>query len=1755
MKNLQSQKGKIESTALFILNIIVLTLLIIPATILRAQDTSADKIKGFAEKFLLSQQTLKSGVLQPRETIRTLELQQLYQSPDSALNPLHCYQNNIAGFAIVSENGGNYVIVGYSSTANFDPANIPETLKKMLKTYEQTASFTINTPNNLKSGSIVVTPLLDQKGIHLNQYNHENVGNCPTGCVATAMVQIMCYYKYPATGMGSNSYTHPVYGVQSADFGNTTYNWTNMTEADYKLLSFHVGVAMNMNYCADSYGSSPSAPNYENTLQKYFKYNVHYGTSESFYLKSELDNNRPVYSSLYGDPSHAVVIDGYDSDGFFHLNFGWGGSANGFYLMNNNTTMDVVGYIFGTNIGTSLFISPTAPKTNQLDSLALVSFHNSMNGKTGWDLTKPVVNWPGVLVMNDRVIRINLTNALEGAIPSEIGNLSALQSLIIKGNITGPFPIAVTNLTALKELSINYFSNTSNISLPAEIGNLVNLESLNITKMVGSIPKTIGNLTKLKSLALSGGGLTGGFPDEFYSLTNLENLQLGNNLLTGSISLKIGQLTKLKTIELHNNQLSGELPAEIGNLTELITFRITQNKFSGTVPESIASWTKLNDFFINDNSFTGMLPNAIGKFTNLLTLYVDNNKFTSLPDSLGNLTNLQQIDANTNLIGSIPASINKLSKLYRLDLMNNKLTTLPDLGTMPALWDLNLSYNQLTVLPESFCKLVKVSDLHLDNNQLTELPSNFENLIALKDVSINENRLTSVPISLSLLTNLKHLYLQNNQISGALPPLNHLGLMDLNVRLNKLIFSDIAASLMPDDTNYTDSYEFNYYDQAKVAITDTLFNLAQGDSLSIDIRKISRLSHPNDVYNWYKDNQPFQTGAVLKFPSFAKEQQGSYFCRVTNTKYTKLLVLETNTLKIVSKGDSIYTDGFHTTSRANASHEISDYQVTLTVPDGLRGTVNWQASLDSINWYVVSDTLSKPSIKQNIVSITGTKVLIMPKLPLHFRYVVKEEACNPLFSDVIKVKPYGVMLVDTMLNVRNNPVTISKDSIEIIIPAGFTDKDFRLTINKLPDKPAAPDSVQLKSVYDVNLSCGSVFDVPMLIKFKNINKQNFNEKDINRYQAVYYDDQNKRWERFKNARLSLKDSCLVFETYHLTKLSWWYDEEAVFGYTDVYTRNNIRVVYKDGDLNFFDLIYKKEQTPQTWHEPPGSPEYKTPWMIQDVAKYLEEVIVKLRSLPSHLDVPDQVFTVYVTEMDADGVVGWLGMAGDYLTISRIQNSPDDLRSLLAHEYMHYTQAKYIVPQPGNIFWYEATAHLTDRLVWDASVLPVSESDNYLLDGRTAENSIFNFLANSWDYWDSSILTQNMLGNLFYCYSAGTFIHYMRSYRVGDKLQPDVLLTEVAWTGSWLNYLDSYVKKHLNSNVGNEYEGFIKYIIEGSNENFTLLNKTAGQDPLKYFSSASDKFVTKKIFKFNNEKVINDKVQLEIPYLATKMVQIYNGNLNQKLIIRYKRNSEKKENLKAFVCKYDSDNDKMTFEDISGKDSSTFVIEKPGVDKMERKHIAFLLFINKDQSESANVDYDLKAYNIPEYSMLDDFSFFEKNFAGTSGGNLAIHTISDGSKETLSEFYMAPQVYRRFQPNHPLSYSSELTDSTYITYATSQMIDQTVTYNFLTGAMTIHDKENWGGLSATSPYDMREITMVLGDVWLTPDMPNQIGITYSFNTNSTTETQKVIKSISYVRKHAWWNEHLEPPGLDPIVTDTYLRTNYNTDNIILHLQFW
>ena len=1772
MKNIQYQRGKIESTVLLI---IVLTLFILPTTTLWAQDTSGEKAKAFAEQFLLSQKVLKSGTILQQESNRTISILKMYQSPDSVRNPLFCFQNNDAGFVFVSENGGDYIVVGYSATGKFDPTNIPPQLKSILRTYEQTERFYPVAKTNLKSATVAVSPLLDAKGINLNQFNHETVGGCPTGCVATAMTQIMCYYKYPATGTGSNSYTHPVYGLLSADFGNTTYNWTNITDADYKLLSYHVGVAMNMDYCGHkaTNGSIPSASNYLNTLGKNFRYSMHYGTSESFYLRSELENNRPVYSELFGDPGHAVVIDGYDTDGYFHINFGWGGYYNGYFLMNNNSLMDV-GYIFGTNIGTSVFYSPTAPKTNQQDSLALVSFHNTTGGKTGWDMTQPVVNWPGVLVMNERVIRLELTgmdNVLEGAIPAEFGNLTALQRLNIKGNITGLFPMAITNLTALKELSINYYPNSTKVSLPSEIGNLVNLESLFINAE-GNIPSTIGNLTKLKSLVLSGGGLTGGIPDEIYSLTNLENLHLGENLLSGTISYKIGRLTKLKTIELHNNQLAGQLPPEIGNLIDLTEFRVSQNQFTGTIPESIGNWIKLQSLSLNNNAFEGMLPNAIGKFTNFENLYINNNKFSVIPDSIGNLANLKQINANNNLIAFIPESISKLSKLFRLDLMANKLTTLPDMGTMPALWDLNLSYNLISALPESFCKLLKVSTLQLDNNLLTALPSTFGNLTSLKDVSLNQNKLTFLPISVSTLSNLKHLYLMNNQISGVLPPLNHLGLIDLNIYNNKLIFNDIAASKMPDDYNYTDGYYFTYSKQAKVAVRDSMFLFAQEDSVVIDIRNISKLSHPDNVYNWYKVGQVVQSGAVLKFQKFATENEGLYYCQITNPKYRNL-VLETNPINIVSKGDSIYSDGYHTTSRSNTSSEISDYQITLTVPDGIRGAINWQASIDSVNWYVVSDTLSQKSIKQNITSISGSKVLLTPKSPVLFRYEVKEETCDPIVSDAIRIKPVGVLVVDTLLNVKDKNVAISKDSIEVSIPANLTAKDFRLVIYKLIDSPAAPDSSILSSVYDVNVSCGSEFDIPLKIKFKNINKKTFNVKNLRKYQGVYYDNLNKKWVDYENSYVDLKDTSLVITTNHLTKLSWYENNGWLSGYDYIYTKGRVNVIYnfagRSNPITTYGNQLAKDSpdflTTHPWLTTDIDPLTGAPYMIQDIAEYTNQIILAYENLGLDKLSSWFKFNVYVTDTGQEGETGFFSnsIGRGYITINSIYLfNPAKVRTVLAHEFAHFEQDYYMQSLLINYFWMEATAPLADRMVWDSIKHELPEPEDLFKQSLVPNSdgiSMFNLLARSWDHdymniiWLSKFLVNSNKANM-----ASAFLHYMRSYRTGLKLFPSKLLAETPSDKGWLAYLDDFIKTHLLSTAGDEFEGFIKYILEGSNQNFTLLNKANDADPFSYFANPSD-FISNKVFKFNNQKVIEDNITLDVPYLAAKMVQMNNANPNQKLLVKYKRKSYAPnfDDMSVSVCKYDFASKKMVFEDISKLDSGTFVIDKKGLDLNEKKDFTFMLFVNKGTMSSLvnSVNYELKIYNIPDFKMFDSFSFYRDwGLSGSKVEDLEIHSISNGTNEELSYLPFMAQVFRTDAVRYgSMSYHTETTDSTIIVEASSTYFNQTTTYNYLTGKMVVHDWENWAGSNPT--IDTREFTLVFENVWLTPIEANGLGLTYSFETKNTAETQKVVKSISYTRKYKYWNPNLDPPGYDPMITYTYLRTTYPTDDIRLHMQFW
>ena len=183
--------------------------------------------------------------------------------------------------------------------------------------------------------------------------------NCPVGCVALAIGQIMKYHNYPETGKGSKSYQPLGVGaVISADFENTQYKWSLMKnsytrfgstkfytdeEADaVATMLFHAGVSVGTIYALS--GSSAFAyGNIPRDLVENFRYSedsIRY-VSRADYTKeewmnliyNELSMGRPVFyagnSPTFG--GHAFVIDGYDSTGRVHINWGWRGSDDGYY--------------------------------------------------------------------------------------------------------------------------------------------------------------------------------------------------------------------------------------------------------------------------------------------------------------------------------------------------------------------------------------------------------------------------------------------------------------------------------------------------------------------------------------------------------------------------------------------------------------------------------------------------------------------------------------------------------------------------------------------------------------------------------------------------------------------------------------------------------------------------------------------------------------------------------------------------------------------------------------------------------------------------------------------------------------------------------------------------------------------------------------------------------------------------------------------------------------------------------------------------------------------------------------------------------------------------------------------------------------------------------------------------------------------------------------------------------------------------------
>ena len=282
------------------------------------------------------------------------------------------------GWVIVAgDNGASPTILAYSDKGSFDYNKSPDATKTILTGYTKSiqdlrqSGISESIPSKApKRAAIIVAPLLKTSWNQNTPYNNqcptadEGGGRCPTGCVATAIAQIMNYWQWPKQGYGKHTNTD---NNETRDFSQSTYDWDNMLDSysDYTevqanavaQLMADVGCAMNMMYRSSESGTW--AIDAAQALLRNFSYSgelhMHHmmdkkgikvnnltaeqgseiDEDDEALIRSELASKRPIYmgvSSRYKE-KHAVVCDGYDADDYFHINFGWGSDADGFYRL------------------------------------------------------------------------------------------------------------------------------------------------------------------------------------------------------------------------------------------------------------------------------------------------------------------------------------------------------------------------------------------------------------------------------------------------------------------------------------------------------------------------------------------------------------------------------------------------------------------------------------------------------------------------------------------------------------------------------------------------------------------------------------------------------------------------------------------------------------------------------------------------------------------------------------------------------------------------------------------------------------------------------------------------------------------------------------------------------------------------------------------------------------------------------------------------------------------------------------------------------------------------------------------------------------------------------------------------------------------------------------------------------------------------------------------------------------------------------
>ncbi|MEM6318923.1 MAG: M4 family metallopeptidase [Bacteroidota bacterium] len=403
----------------------------------------------------------------------------------------------------------------------------------------------------------------------------------------------------------------------------------------------------------------------------------------------------------------------------------------------------------------------------------------------------------------------------------------------------------------------------------------------------------------------------------------------GGNNLSGSLPVRIGDLRELTFLSLANDNITGTIPSSIGNLTNLRELHLQGLELNGAVPTEIGQLIRLDYLTLSSNKLS-IVPQTLNNLSNLTRLHLDNNEFITLP-YLGDLTNLIDINISRNPFNTeIPSWVSKLTKLGYFNADNcGWIGSFPDLSSMTTLYYIRLENNHLQGQIPDLSTATQLSSIYVSNNQLSG----------------------NIPNWLRNLSNLRIVELSGNEFNGTVPSFASASyLSTLHIHSNKFTFEDLLPNFSANKTlidgNKRYSWQgFGYNPQDSIGM-DSSQALIEGNNYTFDLAVDASIS--DNEYKWFKDGNPYTTimgSNRLTITNATNADLGTYTCEVTNPNAPDL-TLHSRNYRLVESSPSLPCDLviFNPIVDQPTCPDGEDGRISLSVASASGHRINYQLS-------------------------------------------------------------------------------------------------------------------------------------------------------------------------------------------------------------------------------------------------------------------------------------------------------------------------------------------------------------------------------------------------------------------------------------------------------------------------------------------------------------------------------------------------------------------------------------------------------------------------------------------------------------------------------------------------------------------------------------------------------------------------------------------------------------------------------------------